>query len=105
MQQYVLSVQRQGLHIVKAYNYDFVDTTGMLPDQLTGLIPEAISGVISSHIYALMIAVEQKSCSHDLSLVGHCTDYVSNSLNKLLKLATPSSYLLDQGINQLPWFV
>lgn len=96
----MLSVQRQGLHVyaAEAFTFDLVDTTGMLADQLTGSIPEATSGVTSSHI---MIAVEKKSCIHNLSLVGHCTDSASNSLNALLKLATPSSYLLDRGISYL----
>lgn len=50
VQQYVLSVWRQGLYAAEAFTFDLVETTGMLADQLTGSIPEATSGVTSSHI-------------------------------------------------------
>ena len=50
VQQYVLSVRREGLYAAEAFTFDLVDTIGMLADQLTGLIPEATSEVTSSHI-------------------------------------------------------
>ena len=75
-----------------------VDTTGKLPDLLTGSLPEATRGVTASHVYALMLEVEQRALIHNLSLIGHCTDSASNALNALLKLATPSKHLIDHGI-------
>lgn len=74
VQEYVLSVRAQSRYAAEAYSFDLVDTTGKTPDLLTGSIPEATSGVTASHIYALMLAVEEKASTHNLSLVGHCTD-------------------------------
>ena len=101
VQKYVLEVRAQSRYAAEAYSFDLVDTTGKLPDLLTGSIPEAISGVTASHIYALMLEVEHKASMHKLSLIGHCTDSASNALNALLKLATPSQYLTEQGISFL----
>ena len=49
----------------------------------------------------MMIDVEQKAARYNLSLMGHCTDLASNSLNALLKLATPSQHLVDCGVSFL----
>lgn len=101
VERHVLSVRREGLYAAEAYSFDLVDTTGCLPDMLTGSIPEAPSGVTASHLYAIMLTVEQKACRHRLSLVGHCTDSASNALNALLLLATPTRYLVGQNISFL----
>ena len=98
VQEYVLSVRSHGRYAAEAYTFDLVVTTGRLPDLLTGSIPEATSGVTAAHIFAIMFEVEQKASTHNLSLIGHCTDSASNSLNALLKLATPIQYLLDHDI-------
>ena len=95
VQQYVLSVRREGRYAAEAYSFDLVDTSGKLPDLLTGSIPEPTSGVTASHVYAMMLEVERRASRHSLSLVGHCTDSASNALNALLKLATPTEYLVD----------
>lgn len=55
----------------------------------------------ASHLYAIMLTVEQKACRHGLSLVGHCMDSASNALNALLLLATPTRYLVGQNISFL----
>jgi len=101
IQDYVLSVRHNHRYAAEAYSFDLVDTTGKLPEILTGTIPEATSGVTASHIYSMMLNVEQKAAKYNLSLVGHCTDSASNSLNALLKLATPSQYLVDCGVSFL----
>jgi len=62
----VLSVRAQSRYAAEAYSFDLVDTTGKTPDLLTGSIPEATSGVTASHIYALMLAVEEKASTHNL---------------------------------------
>lgn len=87
---YILSVRENNRYAAEAYSFDLVDTTGKLPDMLLGSIPEATSGVTASHIYSLMLEVEQKAKLHNLSIVGHCTDSALNALNALLKLATPT---------------
>ena len=101
IQDYVLSVRQSHRYAAEAYSFDLVDTTGKLPELLTGTIPEATSGVTTSHIYSMMLDVEQKAARYNLSLVGHCTDSASNSLNALLKLATPSQHLVDCGVSFL----
>ena len=40
---------------------------------------------------------------HSVSLIGHCIDSVSNSLNALIKLSTPSAYLIENKISFLGW--
>lgn len=91
----MLSVRREGRYAAEAYSFDLVDTSGKLLDLLTGSIPESTSGVTASHVYAMMLEVERRASRHSLSLVGHCTDSASNALNALLKLATPTEYLVD----------
>ena len=39
-----------------------------------------------------MMEIEKCCKEHDLSLIGHCTDSASNSLNALIWLATPQTY-------------
>ena len=39
-----------------------------------------------------MMEIEKRCKAHDLSLIGHCTDSASNSLNALVRLATPKTY-------------
>lgn len=58
---------------------------------LLGSIPEATKCVTGSHIYALMITVEEKACERRLALTGHCTDSATNSLAALEILAIPDS--------------
>ena len=99
VQDYVLSVRGRANYAAEAYSFDLVDTTGKLPDMMLGSIPEATSGVTASHIYALMLEVEHKASLHDVSLIGHCTDSASNSLNSLIKLGTPSKYLIDHHLS------
>ena len=101
MQEYVLSVRENARHAAEAYSFNLVDTTGKTPDLLVGSIPEATSGVTASHIYALMLEVEKRAASHNVSLVGHCTDSALNALNALLKLASPTDFLVSQGIHFL----
>lgn len=96
IQDYVLSVRQNHRYAAEAYSFDLVDTTGKFPEILTGTIPEATSGVTASHIHSMMLIEHTK---YNLSLVGHCTDSASNSLNALLKLATPSQYLVDCGVS------
>lgn len=98
MQDYVLSVREHSSYAAEAYSFDLTDTTGMLPDILSGSIPEATRGVTASHVYALMLEVEAKAMAHNLSLIGHCTDSVSNALNAPLKSATPLHFLTNKGI-------
>ena len=99
VQDYVLSVRGRANYAAEAYSFDLVDTTGKLPDMMLGSIPEATSGVTASHIYALMLEVEHKASSHGVSLIGHCTDSASNSLNSLIKLGTPCKYLIDHQLS------
>ena len=40
----------------------------------------------------MMLIVEKQARSHNLPLVGHCTDSASNALSGLLKFASPSTY-------------
>ena len=68
---------------------------------MLGSIPEATSGVTASHLYAVMLEDERKAAAHNVSLIGHCTDSASNSLNALIKLATPSGYLVAHKISFL----
>ena len=65
---------------------------------LLGSIPKATSRVTASHIYGLMLTVEQKAEKYK---VGHCTDSASNALNDLLKLATPTQHLVKQDVSFL----
>ena len=95
VQEYVLSVRENSRYAAEAYSFDLVDTTGKTP------IPEATSGVTASHIYALMLEVERRAASLNVSLVGHCTDSTLNALNALLKLASPTECLVSQGIHFL----
>lgn len=97
----ILSVRENNRYAAEAYSFDLVDTTGKLPDMLLESIPEATSGVTASHIYSLMLEVEQKAKLHNLSIVGHCTDSALNALNALLKLATPTQNLVEQGVSFL----
>ena len=101
VQEYVLSVRAKGNYAAEAYSLDLVDTTGSTPDLMLGSFPEATSGVTASHIYAIMLEVERKAAVHNVSLIGHCTDSDSNSLNALIKLATPSAYLIENKISFL----
>ena len=101
VQDYVLSVRSKRSYAAEAYSLDLVDTTGKSPDLMLGSFPEATSGVTASHVYAVMLKVECKAVTHNISLIGHCTDSASNSLNALVKLATPSHYLVQQKINFL----
>ena len=48
-----------------------------------------------------MLEVKCKAAAHKVSLIGHCTDSTSNSLNALIKLATPSGYLVKHKISFL----
>ena len=98
VQEYVLSIREGCRNAAEAYSFDLVDTTGKLADLLVGSIPEATSGVTAPHIFALMLDVEKKAFKYDVSLIGHCTDSALNALNALLKLATPSEYLVSRGI-------
>ena len=59
---------------------------------LIGSIPEAKKGVTGNHIFGLMMEIEKQSKTYNLSLIGHCTDSASNSLNALIKLAMPKTY-------------
>lgn len=99
VQEYILSVGADNRYAAEAYSFDWVDTTGKLPDKIIGSIPEAKSGVTGSHIFALMLEADKRA--YKLPLVGHCTDSASNSLNALLKLATPAQYLVDEGVSSL----
>ena len=101
VQEYVLSVRAKGKYAAEAYSLDLVDTTGKSPDIMLGSFPEATSGVTASHLYAIMLEVERKAAAHKVSLIGHCTDSASNSLNALIKLATPSDYLVEHKISFL----
>ena len=101
VQEYVLSVRAKGKYAAEAYSLDLVDTTGKLSDILLGSFPEAASGVTASHLYALMLEIERKAAVHNVSLIGHCTDSASNSLKALIKLATPSGYLVEHKISFL----
>ena len=101
MQEYVLSVRAKGKYAAEAYSLDLVDTTGESPDIMIGSFPEATSGVTASHLYAVMLEVEHKAATHNVSLIGHCTDSASNSLNALIKLTTPSDYLVEHKISFL----
>ena len=101
VQEYVLSVRAKGNYAAEAYSLDLVDTTGKSPDIMLGSFPEATSGVTASHLYAVMLEVEHKAAAHNVSLIGHCTDSASNSLNALIKLATPSGYLVTHKISFL----
>ena len=98
VQEYVLSVRAHSRYAAEAYSFDLVDTTGKIPDLLTDSIPEATSGVTASHIYTVMLQVEQKALAHNVSLIAHCTDSAPNALNALLKLATPSQFLITKGV-------
>ena len=71
VQEYVLSVRENSRYAAEAYSFDLVDTTGKLPDLLMGSFPEATSGVTASHVYALMLEVEQKALAHHLSRALH----------------------------------
>jgi len=75
-------------------SFDLVDTTGKISEILTGT-----DCMLLMIIYSMMLSVEQKAAKHNLSLVGYCTDSTSNSLNALLKLATPSQHLVDHGVD------
>ena len=66
---------------------------------MIGSIPEATSGVTGSHIYAITLEMEKRACTYNIPLVGHCTDSAANSLNSLLKLATPTKFLVESGIH------
>lgn len=101
VQEYVLAVRAKGKYAAEAYSLDLVDTTGKSPDIILGSFPEATTGVTASHLYALMLEVEHKAASHNVSLIGHCTDSASNSLKALIKLATPSDYLVEHEISYL----
>ena len=101
LQDYILSVRQNNRYAAEAYSFDLVDTTGEFPDMLLGSIPEVTSGVTASHIYSLMLTVEQKAEKYNLSLVGHCTDSASNALNALLKLATATQHLVKQDVHFL----
>ena len=103
VQKYVLSVRACSNYASETYYFDLVDTTGQLhePDLLTGSMPESSTGVTASHIYAFVLEVERRAFTHNLSIVGHCTDPASNALNALLKLATSANYLVDEGISCL----
>jgi len=49
-----------------------------------------------------MLEIEKQAMTHSLTLVGHCTDSVGNSLCALVKLASPSTFhKFDDNI----WFV
>ena len=101
VQGYVLSVRAKGNYAAEAYSLDLVDTTGELPDIMLGSFAEATSGVTASHLYAIMLEVERKVAAYNVSLIGHCTDSASNSLNALIKLATPTGYLVKHKISFL----
>ena len=101
VQEHVLSVRAKSGYAAEAYSLDLVDTTGRSPDIMLGSFPEATSGVTASHLYAIMLKVECKAATHNVSLIGHCTDSASNSLNALLKLATTSCYLVQYIISFL----
>ena len=74
-----------------------MDLTGKYPDLLLGSIPEATHGVTAAHIFSLMMAVEEKAASVQLSVTGHCTDSAANSLKALEKLALPNAFFTSIG--------
>ena len=90
---YICKVQTNSKYAAEAYSIDFVDTTGKLPDLLIGSIPESNSGVTNAYIFALMMMIEKQSKPHNI----HCTDSAGNSLQGLVRLATPSNYEVMDG--------
>ena len=92
IQQHVLSVRANRKYAAEAYSFNLVHTCGKLADIMVGSIPEATSGVTASHILALMLEIERRARKHCVPLIVHCTDSASNSLNALIKLASPSTY-------------
>ena len=102
VQSYITSVRSNGTRLAaEAYTIDIVDLTGQYPDLLLGSIPEATRGVTASHIYSLMMTVEEKAAKVNLSITGHCTDSASNALGALEKLAMPSALLTSFGIKYI----
>ena len=89
---YVPKVRHSKSYAPEAYSFNLADTSGKLPDLLVGSIPQAHSGITGCHILAMILIVEKQAHSHNLPLVGHCTDSASNALSGLLKLASPSTY-------------
>ena len=94
IQNYVLNVREKKAFAAEAYSFNLSDTTGTLPDTLTGSIPESTCGVTGDHILALILEFERKAAKYNLPLIGHCTDSASNALNRLIFLASPSTYNL-----------
>ena len=92
VENFILNVRKNGQYAAEAYSLSLCDTTGTLDDIIIGCIPEPKKGVTGSHIFALMMEVEKQSRSHSLTLVGHCTDSAGNSLNALIKLASPLTF-------------
>ena len=62
------------------------ETTDKSPELTLGSFPEETSCVTTSHLYAVMLKVESKAATHNVSLIGHYTDSASNSFNALVKL-------------------
>ena len=92
VQQHVLFVCVNKQYAAEAYSFNLVDTSAKLPDIMVGSIPEAPSGVTAGHILALMLEIKKRARKNNIPLIGYCTDSASNSLNALLKLASPSTY-------------
>lgn len=44
------------------------------PDILLGSFPEATKGITSSHVFSLMMTVEEMALKSNVSIFGHCTD-------------------------------
>ena len=63
-----------------------------------GSIPEAPKSVSGSHIFALMMAIEEKASEKGLSLLGHCVDSTTNSL---AMLAIPDKNMQSLGVKYI----
>ena len=101
VKEYISNVRQKNRYAAEAYSFNITDTTGTLSDMLIGSIPEAKKGVTGGHIFGIMMEIEKYSKAYNLSLVGHCTDSASNSLNALITLALPKTYKilhLSKGI-------
>ena len=96
IQSYILNVRERNAYAAEAYTYNFADTSGHYRDHLIGSIPEAKSGVTGTHILAQILEVDKRSLSHNLPLIGHCTDSAGNALKGLILLASPSTFCFSE---------
>uniref|UniRef100_A0A1X7V256 Uncharacterized protein n=1 Tax=Amphimedon queenslandica TaxID=400682 RepID=A0A1X7V256_AMPQE len=99
--QHIASVRQHCGLATEAYTFDLVDLKGEKPDMLLGSIPEATKGVTGTHIFALIMAVEEKACEKRLALIGHCTDSATNSLAALKMLAIPDNNIQKVGVKYI----